>query len=514
MAVPSINSVPTDTMMTGSGAPGSQTENAGENFDRVFAAAKPPVKEEQGEPNPQEMLAVLPLFRGLLNNQNMETTDVIDTEVPADEVDSETPPESPKLGLFNPDMILALEFASAHQQVAGMAEQNPLPCLPDGEVQIVSESVMDNESEIVDPALLAGDDLMNKLSKNSNPTSTIGEKGILSEDIPSPKDGPTDFSEALLTEKAVSGEGVSEKESVPADQRQSLSAKGDHALPLMDETLIPKNFRRFTDEKRNTLKTGVNVEADRPTIDKRASDSAESLPTQPEKTVSSEGVPAKAVSLQSEMTDDKGAFAKDALQAAVKGDSVLKDNRESAPIFERPTRTFSVTDILANMRVAMQGPTVEAARTEIAPAAPSAAVADFFGDNALGRGVQAVLEFLKNEGVTQARMVVDPPALGRIDVSLQTTANGIEATFRVDNEQLRQVLQNQLDQLKQSLQAQGIHVSGLSVDIRGGDEKDRTGTAAKKLKRSGGIEGADDELTDDSAAIRLDLEKGLLHWVG
>jgi hypothetical protein len=36
----------------------------------------------------------------------------------------------------------------------------------------------------------------------------------------------------------------------------------------------------------------------------------------------------------------------------------------------------------------------------------------------------------------------------------------------------------------------------------------------KKLKRSGGIEGADDELTDDSAAIRLDLEKGLLHWVG
>ena len=84
----------------------------------------------------------------------------------------------------------------------------------------------------------------------------------------------------------------------------------------------------------------------------------------------------------------------------------------------------------------------------------------------------------------------------------------------MDNEQLRQVLQNQLDQLKQSLQAQGIHVSGLSVDIRGGDEKDRAGTAAKKLKRSGGIEGADDELTEDSAAIRLDLEKGLLHWVG
>ena len=514
MAVPSINSVPTDPIMTGNGASGLQTENAGDNFDRVFAAAKPPVNEEQADPNPKEMLSVLPLFRGLLKNQNMDVLDVSDAEMPTEEGDSKDQPESPKSGLFNPDMILALEFTSAHQQVAGMAEQNPLPCKPDGEVPIASEPVTDNESEIASPALLTGDDFMNKVSKNSDPAPIMGETGTRSEELP-PKEAPTDFSEALLTEKAVSEEGLSEKASAPADQRQSLSAKGDHVLPLMDDALMSKNFRRFADEKRNTLKTGLNVEADRPTIDKRALDSAEPLPAQPEKTVSSEGVAAKTVSLQSEMADDnKGTFAKDVLKTAVKGDSVLKDAREPVPLFDRPTRTFSVTDILANMRAAMQGATVETARTEIAPAAPAVIAADFFGDNALGRGVQAVLEFLKNEGVTQARMVVDPPALGRIDVSLQTTANGIEATFRVDNEQLRQVLQNQLDQLKQSLQAQGIHVSGLSVDIRGGDEKDRAGTAAKKLKRSGGIEGADDELTEDSAAIRLDLEKGLLHWVG
>ena len=507
MAVPSINSVPTDTMMTGSGAPGSQTENAGENFDRVFAAAKPPVKEEQGEPNPQEMLAVLPLFRGLLNNQNMETTDVIDTEVPAGEADSENQPESPKLGLFNPDMILALEFASAHQHVPEIIQ----PEQPDGEGEVPSLPTADSESIPLDTAVLVGEDLTNKTANGSDSPLIMGEKDPLSEEQRlSAKNVPAaNFSEALSAEDIALTKGTE-----PVDQHQNVTEKGAHALPLMSDGLIPKNFRRLADEKRGTLETGVNVAADQPTIDKGTLEVSESVPVQQERAHPSVGGTDRSVPLKGELTEAKTSFVTDASASAIKDASALKDAGGTASVLERPTRTFSVTDILANLRGAMQEPTLENARTEMVPASPSAAVADFFGDNALGRGVQAVLEFLKNEGVTQARMVVDPPALGRIDVSLQTTANGIEATFRVDNEQLRQVLQNQLDQLKQSLQAQGIHVSGLSVDIRGGDEKDRTGTAAKKLKRSGGIEGADDELTDDSAAIRLDLEKGLLHWVG
>ncbi|MDR1966065.1 MAG: flagellar hook-length control protein FliK, partial [Synergistaceae bacterium] len=82
-----------------------------------------------------------------------------------------------------------------------------------------------------------------------------------------------------------------------------------------------------------------------------------------------------------------------------------------------------------------------------------------------GEGLLRVIDIVKGGDASEARIVVEPPALGRIDVSLKSSSNGVEAMFRVDNEELRQMVQNQLDSLKDSLQAQGIHVYALSVDI-------------------------------------------------
>ena len=136
--------------------------------------------------------------------------------------------------------------------------------------------------------------------------------------------------------------------------------------------------------------------------------------------------------------------------------------------------------------------------------------------NAFGEGITNVLEFLKTDGTNQARIVVEPPALGRIDVSLQAGSNGVEAAFRVDNENLKQVLQQQLDSLKSSLEAQGIHVSGLTVDIR--NKEDQRGRAdvsqqGRKNRRITGAEAAEEGLEEGARLVRLDLEKGLLHWL-
>ena len=121
---------------------------------------------------------------------------------------------------------------------------------------------------------------------------------------------------------------------------------------------------------------------------------------------------------------------------------------------------------------------------------------------------------MRNEGAQEARIVVEPPALRRMDISLQSTASGIEAVFKVDNEHLKQVLQQQLDTLKTSLQAQGIHVSGLAVDIKNRDDRHRGDLypGGKRQRRVGGAE-ATEERTMETPLIRLDLEKGLLHWV-
>lgn len=135
---------------------------------------------------------------------------------------------------------------------------------------------------------------------------------------------------------------------------------------------------------------------------------------------------------------------------------------------------------------------------------------------AFSDGVNTVLEFMRTDGTTEARIVVEPPALGHIDVSLRASSAGMEATFKVDNEHLKQVLQQQIDILKSSLESQGIHVSALAVDIRNkDDQKGREATYgnSKKSRGIGGVDDIDDAADTETSLVRLDLEKGLLHWV-
>ena len=132
--------------------------------------------------------------------------------------------------------------------------------------------------------------------------------------------------------------------------------------------------------------------------------------------------------------------------------------------------------------------------------------------NNFGEGLLNVVQFINRGESSEVRIIVEPPALGRVDVSLKSSANGVEAQFRVDNEALRQMVQNQLDSLKESLRAQGIHVSGLTVDIRNGEgENFRGGQGSKDRKRARGED--DGDLAEDARIARLDLERGLLHWV-
>jgi flagellar hook-length control protein FliK len=132
--------------------------------------------------------------------------------------------------------------------------------------------------------------------------------------------------------------------------------------------------------------------------------------------------------------------------------------------------------------------------------------------NKFGEGLLSVVELMNRDGSPEARIVVEPPALGRIDVALRTTSNGVEALFRVENEELKQMVQFQLDSLKTSLQAQGIHVSALTVDIRNSEgQKDRSHGAPKRGRRAG-PDGVEDD-ADEAVISRLDLENGLLYWV-
>ncbi|MDR1137130.1 MAG: flagellar hook-length control protein FliK [Synergistaceae bacterium] len=150
---------------------------------------------------------------------------------------------------------------------------------------------------------------------------------------------------------------------------------------------------------------------------------------------------------------------------------------------------------------------------DVRPFSPSPAVYSLRSGNKFGEGIVSVIELMRKDGSPETRIVVEPPALGRIDVSLRSSSNGLEAFFRVENEDLKQMVQLQLDLLKTSLQAQGIHVSGLTVDIRNNEGQKGRDPGAPKKGRGAGRADADDDIAEGTNIARLDLEKGLLHWV-
>ena len=131
---------------------------------------------------------------------------------------------------------------------------------------------------------------------------------------------------------------------------------------------------------------------------------------------------------------------------------------------------------------------------------------------AFGQGVSNVVRFLTVQGESKASIVIEPPALGRVDIELSQTAGGIEASLKVNTEQLRQYIQDQSALLRNILQQQGVALTEFSVDVR--DMTQRDGSKEEGQRRQTRIRGVDDlEAAEDVADFRIDLEQGLLYWV-
>lgn len=177
-------------------------------------------------------------------------------------------------------------------------------------------------------------------------------------------------------------------------------------------------------------------------------------------------------------------------------------------------REVPFSDSLASrLREASDQPISEAQKTFRAGMVYEMSREDAFRD-----GLGTVLEFMRTDETQEARIVVEPPALGHIDISLRATEAGMEAHFKVDNEHLKQMVQQHLDILKTSLQTQGIHVTHIAVDIKNKDEQNSGQGAARSKGKKGrsiaGVDGVEEEGERDMQLVRLDLEKGLLHWIG
>ena len=130
----------------------------------------------------------------------------------------------------------------------------------------------------------------------------------------------------------------------------------------------------------------------------------------------------------------------------------------------------------------------------------------------LRNGLVNVVRFIRADGVQKASVVIDPPALGRISVELTSSSSGVEASIKVASEQIRQLVQDQLTQLRMNLSEQGVQVAEFTVDVQqdnqqgGGSQNEN-----QQDRRENFIGGIEED--DDTEEFRVDLEEGLLYWV-
>lgn len=133
----------------------------------------------------------------------------------------------------------------------------------------------------------------------------------------------------------------------------------------------------------------------------------------------------------------------------------------------------------------------------------------------LREGLDNVVRFARVSGEQRASLIVDPPALGRLTVELASGTAGLEANIKVSSEQVRQLVQDQITQLRMSLAQQGVQLAQFTVDVQQDDGRRQQGFDRSGRRRSRRVAASDDVAdTAPTDLFRVDLTQGLLYWVG
>jgi flagellar hook-length control protein FliK len=91
----------------------------------------------------------------------------------------------------------------------------------------------------------------------------------------------------------------------------------------------------------------------------------------------------------------------------------------------------------------------------------------------LPRSAAAVLEVATAAKATRARIVLTPPQLGKVEIRLRYTSDGVSATFRADSPQAAQTLAGAASDLRRALETQGIPVARIEVPPAGAAASDQ-----------------------------------------
>ncbi len=147
---------------------------------------------------------------------------------------------------------------------------------------------------------------------------------------------------------------------------------------------------------------------------------------------------------------------------------------------------------------------------------PSELLLQARGAEAMARGMAETIHVIRRRDGHRGTVEVSPPELGQVRITVDSSGDAVQVHLRVDSAEVRDMLQQNSDVLKNALESQGLNLTDMSVDV-GQQEGGRDSGAGEAFGDEGFSRGDSDpgfaEEQEEDVMTRLDLERGVLYWV-
>ncbi|HRV71526.1 MAG TPA: flagellar hook-length control protein FliK [Thermovirgaceae bacterium] len=140
-----------------------------------------------------------------------------------------------------------------------------------------------------------------------------------------------------------------------------------------------------------------------------------------------------------------------------------------------------------------------------------------FSPAVVGESLARFVEVIRDRKGHRGTLELDPPELGRLRITLESTRDSLNLHLVVEKAHSRSMIEESLGALRDSLARQGISLGETTVDV-GGHAPQGRGSSPWVPGEQGGIPltgaaDAEDVTEQEQVVARLDIERGLFHWI-
>lgn len=181
----------------------------------------------------------------------------------------------------------------------------------------------------------------------------------------------------------------------------------------------------------------------------------------------------------------------------------LVANKDKAPLLNAgpvPARDISVEQVRIEQTIQVTDITVKAQQSVVQELRSTHSFPKIIEQSVINQISDKMYNAVRN-GVTEVRVQIRPESLGDVTVKIRIEGDIITAKIQVENQQVKAIIENNFQSLKDSLAQHNLQTGSLEVNVQNGG-KDQNGFAEQSVENhqtNHGRNGSGDTESDDSA---------------